>query len=105
MDIQYLFNSSGEYIAFVQGKYVFDHQNNWIGWLPWEDGEVVNRFGEYIATIVDDRLYENSRRDFKDHPGYIDFPGHVGGIDFPDFPGAMSIPSFMKDIDLDAIQA
>jgi len=101
---QYLFNSSGEYIAFRKGKYVYDNNSNWMGWLPWEDGEVVNKFGEYIATIFEDRLYTSSRRDFKDHPGYTDFPGHVGSVDYPDYPGSKSIPAFMTDIDFDTIE-
>lgn len=35
MNVQFLFNSSGEWIAFRQQQHVFDERSNWIGWLPW----------------------------------------------------------------------
>ena len=34
-----------------------DTDGNWIGWLPWEDLEIVDASGEYLGTIESDRLY------------------------------------------------
>ena len=70
MDFQYLFNSSGEWIAFRQGQDVFDDRCNWIGWLPWDDNEVATREGEYLGTIVDEnRFYYFGDRLERSHPG------------------------------------
>lgn len=42
MDVKFLFNSSGEWIAFRQRQHVFDERSNWIGWLPWGNQEVAS---------------------------------------------------------------
>ena len=99
MEVKFLFDSKGEYIAFRLGQYIFDTGINWIGWLPWEDGEVVSVDGEYIGTIwSENRLYYFSRRKFKMHPGYPGFPGHVGYPGYPTYPGCASIPPFARDL-------
>ena len=96
----YLYNSKGEYIAFKSGRYVFNSKNEWIGWLPWNNNEIVNREGDYIGTLINDRLFSFSRRELKEHPGFIAFPGHPGFISDPGFGGCTSLPPFAKDVDL-----
>ena len=100
MPDQYFYNSQGEFIAFRIGKYIFDSHNNWVGWLPWKDREIVDKMGDYIATIHGDRLYVFSRRECKNHPGFIKFPGHPGYIEDPGFGGSTSIPPFAKELKL-----
>ena len=100
MKIKYLFNSSGEFIAYRSGNYLFDSKNNWIGWLPWNDNEVVNQMGEYLATIYNDRLFEFSRREIKNHPGFTSFPGHPGYIEDPGYGGSTSVPPFAQDVNI-----
>ena len=61
MSIQYLYNSSGEWIAFRIGKYMYDTNSEWIGWIPWDDNYVVDINGEYLGTIYPpDRFYRNT---------------------------------------------
>jgi len=101
MEIHFLFCSRGEYIAYRAQQYVFDTRNNWIGWMPWGDGEIVNIEGEYIGTICENnRLYYFSRREFKMHPGYPSFPGHMGNPGYPSYPGCASIPAFARDLNM-----
>ena len=58
MRVQYLFNSSGDWICFKVGKYIYDTDGNWIGWLPWTDNDVVTDDGDYLGTICDkNRIY------------------------------------------------
>src|SRR5687767_13120157 len=60
---QDLFNSKGEWIAFRVGRYVFDNRLNWIGYLPWDDDEVVSAdgFQRYYGHIhPGDRFYRLS---------------------------------------------
>lgn len=55
----YLFDMEGEPIAFRRAwndPYVFGLDGSWIGWCPWEDHHVVDRRGEYLGSLVDDRL-------------------------------------------------
>jgi hypothetical protein len=52
-DLQHLFNSSGSWIAFRKGKFVFDSNCNWIGWLPWNDGDIIDIRGQYLGSIFD----------------------------------------------------
>ena len=100
---QYLYNSKGEFIAYRIGGFVYDNNNKWIGWLPWDNFEIVSLMGEYLGTIHKDRIFIFSRRGFKEHPGYTDFPGHPGYIEDPGYGGSTSIPSFAKDIDINLI--
>jgi hypothetical protein len=51
MSVQFLFNSSGEWIAFRQDRFVWDKDSELIGWLPWDDVDVVTIDGEYLGTI------------------------------------------------------
>ena len=100
MPDQYLYNSRGEFIAYRIGDFVFNNNNEWIGWLPWDDQEIVSQMGEYVGTIYKDRLFHFSRREIKEHPGYTGFPGHPGYIEDPGFGGSTTIPSFASDIDM-----
>ncbi len=57
MSAKYLFNSDGEWIAFRLGDYVYNRDGDWIGWLPWDDEDVVSQDGDYLGTIVRNRLF------------------------------------------------
>lgn len=57
MGVKYLYNSAGEWICFRIKKNVFDTNGNWIGWLPWDDYDVVTTNGNYLGTICGDRIY------------------------------------------------
>lgn len=50
--MQFLFNSEGQWIAFRDGRFVFDTGSEWIGWLPWDERTVVDIEGEYLGTIL-----------------------------------------------------
>src|SRR5215813_4787365 len=50
-NLQHLFNSSGNWIAYRMGRFVFSKSGEWIGWLPWDDEYVVNTRGQYLGTI------------------------------------------------------
>ena len=101
MAVQYLFNSSGNWIAFRVGECVFDTKCHWIGWMPWDDTDVVTTEGEYLGTIVEnDRFYrfrDKPYRDYPDHPGcpgHPDFPGHPG------YAADSSLPPDAEDIEI-----
>lgn len=58
MHVTYLFNSSGFWIAYREGDYVFDPEGHWVGWRAWQDDEVVDTRGTYLGHIVHgSRLY------------------------------------------------
>ena len=73
MVVEYLFDSSGEWICFKKGKFVYDIEGNWIGWLPWNDLDVVTTDGEYLGTICNkNRIYhffnKKNKLDYKNLP-------------------------------------
>lgn len=97
--MKYLFNSSGDWIAFRINKYVFDTNGNWIGWLPWDEFVVVNTNGEYIGRITNsNRLYYFSNEPYHGYPGYPGYPVHPGYPGYPGFAGYSSLPVFAADI-------
>ena len=64
--VQYLYNSSGEWIAFRKGKFVYNSSGNWIGWLPWDEAEVITTNGEYLGHIYPhNRLLKRNYRPYR----------------------------------------
>lgn len=59
-DLQYLFDSSGFWIAFRIDTHIFDPAGNLVGWLPFDDTQVHDTKGTYLGHIFpDNRLYRN----------------------------------------------
>lgn len=97
--VQHLFSSAGRWIAFRQGKYVFDTDGRWIGWVPWGDGEVVDIEGRYVGTIFpNDRFYRNLYRRSRGYPGYPGYPGYLGYPGYPGYPGHSPLPPGTVDV-------
>jgi len=98
--VQYLYDSSGRWIAFRRGKYVFDTAGKWVGWLPWEDGHVVDVEGGYLGTIFPgDRLYRVLTHRYRGYPGYPGFPGYPGYPGYPGFAGHSMLPPSAVDVE------
>lgn len=97
--VQYLYSSAGRWIAFRQGKYVFDTEGTWVGWLPWDDGQVVDIDGHYLGTIYPgDRLYRALTLRNRGYPGYPGYPGRPGYPGYPGFPGRSPLPPAAVDL-------
>lgn len=65
----YLFDMSGQPVAFRRtwtDPHVFDLDGHWIGWFPWDDNDAVDHGGDYLGTVVDDRLVR--RNDWYQRP-------------------------------------
>ena len=74
--MKYLFNSSGNWIAFKIDSYLFNSNANWIGWFPWDDEHAVDKKGNYLGSIFDnDRFYKILNFPYRGYPGY---PGYAG---------------------------
>jgi hypothetical protein len=98
---QYLFNSSGAWIAFRKDNLIFDREGPWIGWLPWSDGQVVDPDGAYLATIVGgDRLYRQDVHEVHDFPGYPGYNQDVQEDSYPGFAPSDPLPPDMTDVAL-----
>lgn len=97
--IQYLFSSSGRWIAFCEGQYVFDTNGHWLGWIPGGDSDVVDIQGKYLGTIFPgDRLYRVLNRRRRGYPGYPGHPGHPGYPGYPGFAGQSRLPPATADV-------
>ena len=56
--IQYLFNSSGDWIATQVGMNVFSVNKKWLGWVRKEDHAVITPENTYLGTILcNNRLF------------------------------------------------
>ena len=76
---EYLYNSSGKWIAFRIGKFLYNSKANWIGWFPWGDEHAVTKNGKYLGSIYpDNRFYQQNYFPYRDYPGYPGYPGHGG---------------------------
>ena len=101
--LQYLYDSSGNWVAFRINNYVFDKNVNWIGWLPWGDSEVVNPSGSYLGHIFpNNRLYKKGYTPYRGYPGYPPFPGYPGYPSYPGYAGYSPLPIGVYDVDLNS---
>ncbi len=100
-EIQYLFDSRGDYVAFRLGAMVFDIDANWIGWLPWGDDNVVALEGQYLGSItVDDRFFKFADRQMPPYPGFPGYPSQPALPAFPPPRGYVELPAAAKDVRL-----
>jgi hypothetical protein len=53
MAVRYLFNTPGEYVAFVENGYIFNPNGEWLGVVT-NGNEVYNTNGLYIGLLLDD---------------------------------------------------
>lgn len=99
--IQFLFDSSGKAVAFRRSdtdQYVFDSRGNWIGWLPFDDLDVHTARGNYLGTIVGDRLFHLGQRPYRGYPGYPGYPGYAGYPGYPGHAGHVALPAGARDL-------
>lgn len=90
--IQFLYNSSGKWIAFKLDNYLYSSKAKWIGWFPWNDEHAVDKKGKYLGSIFDeDRFYKLNSFPYRGYPGY---PGHPG---YPGYGGYKPRPSGTTD--------
>jgi hypothetical protein len=85
--VNFLFDSDGEAIAFRRtenDKWLWDTDGNCIGWFPWGDGDAVTENGDYIGTVVENRLL---RRTSWVYRGYAGYPGYAGYAGYPGYAG------------------
>ena len=78
MEIEYLFNSAGNWIAFKKGNYLFNRSSRWIGWFLADD-VAVDTDGKYLGTIYQgNRLLVNvlqAKISKAPYPGLPEYPG------------------------------
>ena len=68
MDIRYIFNTSGEYSAFIYEGHLYNPNSHLLGYVM-NGNEVFNTRGQFIGEILnDDRIVRNS---FQSKPGII----------------------------------
>jgi len=98
-ETQYLFNSSGEWIAFKKGKYVFNVEGEWIGWMGWSNADIADEDGKYLGTIThSNRIYYFFHHPFRVNPGYPGRPNYPGRPSYPGHAGYDPLPSATHDI-------
>jgi glycosyltransferase involved in cell wall biosynthesis len=59
MSLRYVFNTSGDYVAFVVGDNIFDPDSDWLGFIR-NGNEVYGTDGEFVGYLLeDDRVVRN----------------------------------------------
>jgi hypothetical protein len=62
MTVRYIFNTSGQYVAFITGGNLFTPDGEWIGVIA-NGNEVYNTNGLYIGLVLDDDRIIRDKRD------------------------------------------
>ncbi|PVC80749.1 hypothetical protein DBP19_35180 [Streptomyces sp. CS090A] len=91
---QYLFDSSGAWIAFRIGQYVWDEDCEWVGWCPFNDEKVFTPDGDYLGSILEnDRLAREVRTPRYSRVGRPGRPGRPGCPGRPGRLGRIMLPT------------
>lgn len=96
IDFVHLHDSDGQWVAWYRRgmPYVWNTRDVWVGWFAWEDGElagdVLDLSGEYLGTVVGDRLWCRTYRSPVAAPRRVAEPQRPTGP--PDVSGAVSRP-------------
>ena len=53
MFVRYIFNTSGDYVAFLSGGNLFSPNCEWLGFNP-ESNEIYDTNGNFIGSVLDD---------------------------------------------------
>ena len=100
VNVNYLFDSAGRWIAFRKRQYVFNCDSQWIGWTPWGDNEVYSPNGSYVGTITyGNRLYYYQQREDRGLPGTVEPPPFPGTYSEPVSPGRAVLLPWAEDLD------
>jgi len=100
MTVHY-FDSAGNWIAFRRrpdDKYLFNKSGSWIGWFPWGDDDAVDTHGEYLGTVVKNRLLRKTSPRYRGYPGYPGYPGYAGYPGYPGYAGYFGHTSGYGDV-------
>lgn len=98
MEVKYLFDSKGEWIAFIMGEYVYDYDSDCIGWIPYDNNDVVDLDGDYLGTIFGDRLYNILNKPLRGYNGFKAYPKCPGYQKFPGYVGYGEVPPGTRDV-------
>ena len=102
-EVQHLFDSSGFWIAYRIGRNIFDPAGNWVGWLPFEEKEVHDPKGIYLAHIYPgNRLYRNKKFLKREAIVRPERPGYTRRHTFPGMISRERLPIGCEDIRLSA---
>jgi hypothetical protein len=104
--VEHLFDSSGNFIAFRRGRFVWNAQGRWIGWLPWDDADVVTPKGQYLGTIFPGRrFYRRLNWLYRGYPGYPGYPGYSGYPGYPGYAGYSPRPPMTEDVPKELVES
>lgn len=99
--VAFLFDTSGEAVAFRRtpdDRFLWDKDGNWIGWFPWGDADAVDQDGDYLGTVVGNRLVARVNPPYRGYPGYPGYPGYAGYPGYPGYAGYSGYLSGFEDV-------
>ena len=97
----YLYDSQGMWIAYRldhRARHLFAPDGDWIGWFAWDDDDAVTPAGEYLGTVVGDRLLIRVDRAFRGTPDYPGAPTYPGRASYPGAAPFVSVPPGFDDV-------
>lgn len=80
----FLFNRAGRPAAFRRtpdDKFLWNIHGHWIGWFPWGDADAVDKSGDYLGTVVNDRLLHRSYFPYPGYGGHAGYAGYLPGFE------------------------
>ena len=95
----WLYNSSGDAIAYQYESYLYDSDEKLIGWCPDDDGHFYNLSGDYIGSVyAGNRLYHFDDKSGNTCCGSPSAPSYIGYFGYASYESYDSLPSGAEDV-------
>lgn len=97
MKPEFIWTTSGDWIATRVGDYIFDATKSWVAWI--DGGEVYTRDGEWIGTLSRDMRVLRARAASR-KPLRTDLPAEPPK---PDLPARAPLPPMFSELNFSTI--
>jgi hypothetical protein len=98
----FLYDSHGKAVAYrrsPEDKWLWDTHGRWLGWFPWGDNDAYTKHGQYLGTIVGNRLFCRIGQSYRGYPGYPGYPGYAGYPGYGGYGGYSPTPPGFRDVE------
>lgn len=70
--VRYIFSTSGDYVAFLQGEHLFTPDTEWLGFVR-NGNEVYSKGGNFVGYLTEDDRIVRNRSEFARFPIFPPF--------------------------------
>jgi len=101
----FLYDSHGKPIAYrrsPEDRWLWGTGGRWLGWFPWYDNDAYTKNGQYLGTVIGNRLFRRISQPYRGYPGYSGYPGYAGYPGYGGYGSYSPAPHGYREVGLNA---